>query len=165
MRFNYNFYDTFIYSTRPLRLYKVNNVFYRDGEATMRPVSSFSCPFFLYLLSVIFTHRVIHSRLTTGDVTPLVPSSVLFLSLFFFSIFFAIPPFTRCRYSLLAACREEEVVVPLSVLAEWTGSLKVGHFGFSKSWSCMTSNFLSSSSSRPRARKGTGREERRVASM
>lgn len=85
-----------------------------------RPVvpSLLPLPFPSYFSSrwVIFTHRAIHSRITTGGVTVL-PSFHLVLFLFP-SLSFSSPsrsspfPFARCRYSRLAVCRRE-MVVPL----------------------------------------------------
>lgn len=130
-------------------------------EAATRLVSSLFYLFSLYLLSAGYIHSSSYSQ-SSYNWRCNASRSLRSLPLSFFSLSFSLP-FARCRYSLLAACRGE-VVVPLSMLVEWTGSLKVGHFGFSKSWSCMTSNFLSLSSSRSRARKGREKEERRAAS-
>lgn len=87
-------------------------------------------------------------------------------------------PFTRCRHSFFialthAAIRRRRTAKKRqqerereggerggrspTARAERTRSLKVGHFGFSKSWSYMTGNFLSLSSSCPRAPMGAER--------
>lgn len=129
-------------------------------EVATRPLLFFAPSLYTYYRRIIFTHRAIHSRLTTGDVTPLV-LCVLFLSLFFLRLFLHRSPFRKMQVFLPCRVSRRGGRSSLLMLAEWIDSLKVGHFGFSKSWSCMTSNFLSSSSSRPWARKGTGKEERK----
>lgn len=140
---------------------------YSRWKLQRRPVPPSSAPPFVLLVPVIFTHRAIHSRLTTGGVTvsPLVPPRPLppSLSVFFvFSVSFLAPfPFARCRFSRLAALVEERWSFLSRASAERAGGLKVGHFGFSKSWSRMTGNFLSPSSSRPRAREASERRAER----
>lgn len=133
-----------------------------ETATSCRPVPPSFAPPFVLLVSAGYIHSSSYSQSPYNwkcNRSPLVPPRPLPLSLFVFfvSVSFLAPfPFARCRYSRLAACRRE-MVVPLPCRqngpAERAGGLKVGHFGFSKSWSCMTGNFLSPSSSRPRAPK------------
>lgn len=85
---------TCLFVIRITHMYKVNNVFSRWKLQRVLSLLSFAPSLYTCYRRVIFTHRAIHSRLTTGDVTPLVPS-VLFLSLFF-SPSFSLPfPLSR----------------------------------------------------------------------
>lgn len=73
-------------------MYKIHNVFCRWKLQRILSLLSFAPSLYTCYRRIIFTHRAIHSRLTTGDVTPLVPS-VLFLSLFFLRLFLHRSPF------------------------------------------------------------------------
>jgi len=82
----------------------------------------------------------------------------LCLSVFSFHSFFVAVPFREMQVVIFYSPRthttshaEERWSFFSRTVTGRAGSLKVGHFGFSKSWSCMTGNFLSPSSSRLRA--------------